>query len=227
MKTRGFTLVELLIVLVVIAIIVTIAIPNLLSAKIATNETAAIATIRQVLQSQAIFVQTKAADLNGNGAGEYGSFGELSGNIAVRAANGGTQFLSPGVINPSFRAISPIGEMFRTGYYYRIYLPGPTGEGILELPGGGTDPNVDANRAESIWCVYAWPQRYGGSGRRTFFSNQNGDITYTDDPDYSGAGAPLVPGAAFATPGPTTHIDGVPAVNTTGRDGNVWKNAGK
>ena len=233
MKTRparalgGFTLLELLIILVIIAIIVTIALPNLLSSKLEANETAAIATIRQVVQSQMVFVQGKEADLNVNGMGEYGTFGELSGNVAVRAANGGTKFLAPSVINPSFRAISPIGEMFRHGYYFRIYLPGSTGEGILELPGGGADPNIDMERAESTWCVYAWPQRYGGTGRRSFFANQNGDITFTDDADYTGPGAPLSPGAAFAGPGPMTNIDGIPAVNAVGRDGNTWRNVAK
>ena len=51
----------------------------------------------------------------------------------IRAANGGTKYLEPGVINPSFRLISPIGEMTRNGYYYRIYLPTATGQGVLEL----------------------------------------------------------------------------------------------
>jgi len=224
---RGFTLLELLIVLVVIAILVTIAIPNLLSSKIEANETAAIATLRQVFQSQMQFVNRKEADLNANGTGEYGTFGEMSGNVAVRASNGGTKFLDPGVINPSFRAISPIGEMFRHGYYFRIYMPGTSGEGLLELPGGGADPNIDPERAESTWCVYAWPQNHGTTGRRTFFANQNGDITFTTDSSYTGPGAPLQPGAAFTPPGNMGDIEGLQAINSPGRDGNTWRNVGR
>jgi hypothetical protein len=101
------------------------------------------------------------------------------------------------------------------------------GEGILELPGGGADPAVDPDRAEVIWCVYAWPQRYAGTGRRTFFANQNGDILFTEDPAYSGPGAPISPGAAFTPPGPLTNIDGIAATNTVGRDGPTWRNAAK
>jgi prepilin-type N-terminal cleavage/methylation domain-containing protein len=226
-NSRGFTLLELLIILVIIAIIVTIALPNLLGARLDSNETAAIATVRQIVQSQMQFASRKDADLNANGIGEYGTFGEMSGNVAVRASSGGTKFLAPTVINPSFRAISPIGEMFRNGYYYRIYLPGATGEGVLELPGGGTDPAVDPDRAESTWCVYAWPQKFGNTGRRTFFANQNGDILYAESADYSGPGAPLTAGAAFTKPWLLTSIDGIPAVNEEGRDDNLWRNVAK
>lgn len=224
---RGFTLLELLMILVVIAILVTIALPNFLRSKLDTDETAALATVRQIVQSQMLFVNRKEADLNENGSGEFGTFGEMSGNVAVRAANGGTRFMDPGAINPSFRAISPLGEMVRNGYYYRLYLPGPAGEGLLELPGGGADPAVSADLADSTWCIYAWPQRYGVTGRRTFFSNQTGDITSTDDARYTGPGAPLPAGAAFAEPGPAGNISGLIAVSEPGRDGNTWSVEGR
>lgn len=219
---RGITLLELLIILVIIAVIMTIALPSLLSSRVSANENAAIGTIRQILQSQVQFVARKEADLNGNGTGEFGTFGEMSGNVAVRAASGGTTFLEPGVINRSFSAISPLGEMYRGGYYFRIYLPGSSGEGLIELPGGGADPNVDASKAEATWCVYAWPANYGSTGRRTFFVNQLGDIVFTDSSVYSGAGAPIAPGAALAPPGPGGNIDGRIAVNQPGRDDNTW-----
>jgi len=224
---RAFTLIELLTILVIIAIIVTIAIPNLLGSRVEANETAAMATVRTVVQAQLAFVARQDADLNANGAGEFGTFGEMSGNIAVRAANGGTKLLEPGTINPSFRAISPIGEMFRSGYYYRIYLPGTGGSGVIELPGGGADTAIDADLAENTWCVYAWPQKFGTTGRKTFFASQNGDILYTEDANYSGPGAAIVPGAAFAVPGVATSILGHVAANQVGRDGNPWKAAGR
>ncbi len=220
---RAFTLLELLIILVVIAIIVTIALPNLLSSRIEANETATIATLNQIVKSQLDFQTRREADMNVNGIGEFGTFGEMSGNVPVRAGNGGTKFMSPEVINASFRAISPIGEMFRSGYHYRVYLPNAAGLGLIEEPGGGASVNVDADLAESVWCVYAWPGQHAGSGRRSFFTNQTGDITTTEDPTYSGPGAPIPAGAAFLPGEPASHITGTVAVNTTGRDGNTWK----
>lgn len=224
---RGITLLELLIILIVIALIVTIALPSLLSSRLSANENSAIGTIRQVLQSQVQFVARKEADLNGNGTGEFGTFGEMSGNVAVRAANGGTTFLEPGVVNRSFGAISPVGEMLRGGYYFRIYLPGAGGEGLIELPGGGADASVDPAKAEATWCVYAWPANYGSTGRRTFFANQLGDIVFTDSSAYTGPGAPIAPGAALTLPGPGGNIDGRVAVNQQGRDGNTWRSAAR
>ena len=224
-RQRGITLLELLIILIVIAIIVTIALPSLLSSRVSANESAAIGTIRQLLQSQVQFAGRREADLNANGTGEFGTFGEMSGNVAVRATSGGTRFLEPGVMNLSFRAVSPAGELMRDGYYFRIYLPGPNGEGIVEQPGGGAAPNVDPDRAEAIWCVYAWPANYASTGRRTFFANQLGDVLFTDSNAYSGPGAPIAPGAAFLQPGPGGNIDGRIAVNRQGRDANTWRTA--
>lgn len=224
---RGFTLIELLVVLVILAIIITISLPNLLGGKLTANETTAIATLRSLVQAQLQFAARKDADLNGNSQGEYGTFGEMSGNVPVRASSGGTRLLDPTLINPSFRMISPLGEMYRSGYYYRIYLPNAAGDGVLELPGGGADLSVDPTLAESTWCVYAWPQKYGSTGRRTFFVNESGEIIFTDNPNYQGPGAPIAPGAALAAGDPPNSIRGTVAVNTTGRDGNDWLVVGK
>jgi len=49
---RGFSLIELLIVVAIILIIVAIAIPNLLQARIAANESSAANTIRQIASGQ-------------------------------------------------------------------------------------------------------------------------------------------------------------------------------
>lgn len=223
---RGFSLVELLVVISIIAIIATIALPFLLSSKISANEKAAVATLRLIGQAQVQFASSDAADEDANGSGEYGTLGELSGTIAVRAANGGTKFFKPQVLSPAFGIISPLGEFVRHGYYFRLYLPDGAGDGMRELPGGGADAGIDAAASESIWSVYAWPARQGHTGRRTFFTNQTGEFYFTDSPVYSGAGAPIMPGSALEAGGAAASMKGQPANGTLGRDGNTWRTLG-
>ena len=55
-KTRGFSLIELLIVVAIILIIAAIAIPNLLRSRIAANQAAAVSTLRNINNSQATYI---------------------------------------------------------------------------------------------------------------------------------------------------------------------------
>jgi len=51
-KTKGFSLIELLIVVAIILIIAAIAIPNLVKSKMAANEAAAVGSIRTIVTSE-------------------------------------------------------------------------------------------------------------------------------------------------------------------------------
>jgi len=228
-REGAFTLLELLVVLCVISIVAAVAIPGLLSARLKANEAAAVTTLRSVADAQTRFKSTAIVDLDGDGAGEYGYFKEMSAGSCVRASPNGSArgtFSAPAALPPEFAALEAGGELVRSGYRFRIFLPGARGAGVGETEDFPVGADVDANLAEASWCCYAWPARHGTSGIRTFFVNQEARVVATECDEYSGPGSFTSAdcGSAFGRgAGGLSSITGAVAAGTRGRDGNMWR----
>ncbi len=225
-SARGFTLIELMIVVTVIATIAAVAIPNLLSSRLTANETSAIATLRTLISAEALVSSRTAVDSDGDGRGEFLYLAELAGAVALR---GGGPPLDPAAVSISLGQVAN-SVVNKSGYCFGLFLPGPGGAGVAEDPGGGmaAPGAIDSDLAETFWVCYAWPASRGTSGRRAFVANQSGDLLQTDNTvqGYSGAGAAgVIPAAdaAYSAAGDMTaplSLNGAPAA---AQDGGVWR----
>ncbi len=228
----GFTLIEMLIVVAVIAVIAVIAVPNLLSARLSANETAAIATLRNVHSAQMQFQGQGFNDNDSDGEGEYGFFGELSALVEPRV-NGGlaADVIQPPALSGSFQNLQDnglgAGVITRTGYIYQLYLPGVGGDPVPEDPLGGPGGGViDDDLAEVIWCCYAWPVAKDNTGTRVFVVNQAGDVLTSDNSvqDYSGPeGGPA--GLAAYSGGSLSDRLSINELPAPAQDTGVWRPA--
>jgi len=184
--------------------------------RIRKHETAAIATLRNITSAQAQFQATGSVDVDNDGVGEYGAFAELSGAVTLRGTN---RTMNPPVLSTAFRKVKN-GVVTRSGYHFRVFLMGKKGPVGESATGGFDAATLDPKFTETTWCVYAWPEKFGETGRRTFFVSHWGDILFAAKATYTGAQGPAAL-AAFLPKQKT--LGGKLAMGVAGQDANVWK----
>jgi len=94
-SNKGFSLIELIIVVTVIGVVAAIAVPNLLSSRRAANEASALGAVRIIATGEVTYRATA-------GGGNYGSFGQLAALNLVDPRVGGATIAGPGTPKSGF-----------------------------------------------------------------------------------------------------------------------------
>ena|SRR5690242_3189461 len=112
-KQKGFSLIELLIVVAIILIIAAIAIPNLMRSKIAANEASAVASTRTLITAEATYVSAYPEQGYAN---TMAQLGPKSGGATPDSS-------ASGLIDNELATATSSGKL-KSGFYYTL---GPSG----------------------------------------------------------------------------------------------------
>jgi len=164
--TRGFSLIELLIVVAIILIIAAIAIPNLLRSKISANEASAVSTLR-TMNTALVNYSNSYPSMPGAGpnCGYPPSLANLKpGNPASATA--------ADLLDSVLGAANPI---IKSGYTFK-YVP----------------VNPDGNGCNSDYTITAIPQTVGTTGQKGFLTDHRTIVRFTTDGSVPTANSPIL-----------------------------------
>jgi prepilin-type N-terminal cleavage/methylation domain-containing protein len=154
---KGFSLIELLIVVAIILIIAAIAIPNFLRSRVAANQASAVASLHTMNLAEATYsstygggfsidMQSLASPATAGANPSSTAAGLIDSTLASGSKSGYSFTYSPGAVDGSGRinnysfAASPISSSTGTNYYYSDE------SGVTRLnatsPAGSTDSPV-------------------------------------------------------------------------------------
>jgi prepilin-type N-terminal cleavage/methylation domain-containing protein len=173
----GFTLIELMIVVAIIAVIAAIAIPNLLAAKLSANEGAAGSNLKAYLTAQAQYQANGYSMLAANGGDGTAQTRRLYATEHTFLGGNGAHVNAAG--QPLYLLAQPVADAVAPGSACHGYF-------FVDITTHGGAPN--AQNVQHGLC--AVPAVYAQSGTNQFLVNAEGTV-WMIDTGAGGAGAGL------------------------------------
>ena len=168
-----------------VVILSAIAVPNLHGARVQSNQTAAVSTLRALHVAQQTYRASTVRDSDRDGDGEFGFLDDLMG----RGRRGeGRVTGARKLLSLQFERKS--AGYTRQGYYFRVYLPADDGSPIGGHEHAGRLGQVDGDLAETAVVAMAWPVSAGRTGNAAFVLDAFGNIYQCEDGKYGGKSAP-------------------------------------
>jgi hypothetical protein len=213
---------------------VAVVIPGLSRARIASNETAAIGTLRSLSTAMAQAQSSGWRDADGNGTGEFVFLSELDLALEVPGPDASRDASRPSMIESlASSARAGLGIARRSGYCFLLYLPTAAGTAVEDDGATSSACVADALLREQRFAVYAWPERVGRTGNRAFVVTQQGEVFSAANQGkspYEGSRHPPRPGAAFVIDAPASgiadNLEGQLVTGPPASDGQQWLPAG-